>query len=125
MNQARRLRRACDVLFGGCRLTKSTTEVLALYQNIRRRYPDPLRIHLVSDNPSLHWTPLVREWAQLQNVELVPTPASASYLNPTITPGASDYSNPGQELPDTTLAGLECAASEPRRRFRPPYGSQR
>jgi len=70
-----------DMLFGGYRLAKSTTEVLAFYQYIRRRYPDHLRIYLVNDNLSLHWTPLIREWAELHNVELVATPTSASYLN--------------------------------------------
>jgi len=38
-----------DVLFGGYRLAKSTIEVLALYQYIRRRYPDHLRIYRFSD----------------------------------------------------------------------------
>ena len=33
-----------DVLFGGYRLAKSTTEVLAFYKSIRRRYPEHLRI---------------------------------------------------------------------------------
>jgi hypothetical protein len=70
-----------DVLFGGYRLTKTTTEVLAFYKYIRGRYPDHLRIYLVNDNLSLHWTPLIREWATMHNVELVPTPTSASYLN--------------------------------------------
>ena len=48
---------------------------------IRRRYPDHLRIYLVNDNLSLHWTPLIRAWAESHNVELVPTPTSASHLN--------------------------------------------
>jgi hypothetical protein len=56
------------VLFGGYRLAKSTTEVLAFYKYIRRRYPDQLRIYLVNDNLSLHWTLLIREWAALHNV---------------------------------------------------------
>jgi hypothetical protein len=33
-----------DVLFGGYRLAKTATEVLAFYKYIRRRYPDHLRI---------------------------------------------------------------------------------
>ena len=40
-----------------------------------------LRIYLVNDNLSLHWTPEIRAWAELHNVELVPTPTSASHLN--------------------------------------------
>jgi len=70
-----------DLLFGGYRLAKSTTEVLAFYKSIRRRYPAGMWIYLVNDNLSLHWTPLIREWAASNNVELVPTPTSASHLN--------------------------------------------
>src|SRR5436190_3175983 len=70
-----------DVLFGGYRLAKTTHEVLGFYKCIRRRYPDHLRIYLVNDNLSLYWTPHIRQWAALHNVELVPMPASASHLN--------------------------------------------
>jgi len=70
-----------DLLFGGYRLAKTTSEVLASYKSIRRRYPDHLRIYLVNDNLSLHWTPQIRAWAQAHNMELVPTPTSASHLN--------------------------------------------
>lgn len=70
-----------DVLFGGYRLAKTTNEVFAFYKYIRRRYPDHVRIHLVNDNLSLHWTPQIRAWAESHNVELVPTPTSASHLN--------------------------------------------
>jgi len=70
-----------DVLFGGYRLAKTTNEVLAFYKFIRRRYADHLRIYLVNDNLSLHWTPMIREWADVHNIELVPTPTSASHLN--------------------------------------------
>src|SRR4030088_1034171 len=72
-----------DVLFGGYRLAKTTHEVLAFYKSIRRRYPDHLRIYLVNDNLSLHWTPQIRAWAESHNVELVATPTSASHLNRT------------------------------------------
>jgi transposase len=70
-----------DVLFGGYRLAKTAGEVLAFYKSIRRRYPAHLRIYLVNDNLSLHWTPTIRAWAAAHDVELVPTPTSASYLN--------------------------------------------
>ena len=70
-----------DVLFGGYRLAKTTHEVLAFYKDIRRRYADHLRIYLVNDNLSLHWTPQIRAWAEDHNVELVATPTSASHLN--------------------------------------------
>jgi hypothetical protein len=49
-----------DGLFGGYRLAKTATEVLAFYKYIRRRYPDRLRIYLVNDNLSPHWTPPIR-----------------------------------------------------------------
>src|SRR5439155_747855 len=42
---------------------------------------DHLRIYLVNDNLSLHWTPQIRAWAEVHNVELVATPTSASHLN--------------------------------------------
>ena len=70
-----------DVLFGGYRLTKTASEVLAFYRSVRRRYPTHVRVYLVNDNLSLHWTPTIREWAAAHNVELVATPTSASYLN--------------------------------------------
>jgi DDE superfamily endonuclease len=70
-----------DVPFGGYRLAKTAPEVLAFYQSIRRRYPDHLRMYLVNDNLSLHWTPQIRAWAEAHNVELVATPTSASHLN--------------------------------------------
>ncbi len=37
-----------DVLFGGYRLAKTTTEVLAINKYIRRRYPDDLESYRVS-----------------------------------------------------------------------------
>jgi len=72
-----------DVLFAGYCLAKSTAEVLAFYKSIRRRYPERLRIHLVNDNFSLHWTPQIRAWAVAHNMELVPTATSANHLNRT------------------------------------------
>jgi DDE superfamily endonuclease len=70
-----------DLLFGGYLLAKTSGEVLAFYQAVRRRYPADRRIYLVNDNLSLHWTPSIRAWASEHNVELVPTPTYASYLN--------------------------------------------
>lgn len=48
---------------------------------IRRRYPAEVRIHLIMDNLSSHWTDDVRSWAEANNTELVPTPTYASWLN--------------------------------------------
>ena len=59
--------------------------------DIRRRYPERLRIHLVNDNFSLHWTPQIRAWAVAHNMELVPTPTSASHLNRTYFNATSDH----------------------------------
>lgn len=44
-------------------------------------YPLRKRIYLVMDNLSTHWTKDIRTWAAQSNVELVPTPTYASYLN--------------------------------------------
>jgi hypothetical protein len=52
-----------DLLFGGYRLAKTASEVLAFYCSIRRGYPAELRVYLVNDNLSLHWTPVIRAWA--------------------------------------------------------------
>ena len=57
-----------DVLFGGYRLAKTTNEVPAFYKYIRQRYPDQLRIFLVNDNLSLHWTLEIRARAASHNV---------------------------------------------------------
>jgi hypothetical protein len=76
-----------DVLLGGYRLAKTTHEVLAFYKSIRRRYPDRLRIYLVNDILSLHWTPQIRTWAESHNLELVPTSTpSASSTASSVTP---------------------------------------
>jgi hypothetical protein len=94
-----------DLLFGGYRLAKSLTEVLAFYKNVRRRYPERLRIYLVNDNLSLHWSPQIRAWAAAHSVELGPTPTSASHLKriechfrplPEFVLNASDYSSHGE-----------------------------
>jgi transposase len=55
--------------------------VIGFFSQIRMRYDPRLRIYLVQDNLSCHWTPKVREWASEANMELVPTPTYASFLN--------------------------------------------
>jgi transposase len=70
-----------DYLHGRLRPRKGEREVLGFFSQIRTRYDPRLRIYLVQDNLSCHWTPKVREWAQESNVELVPTPTYASFLN--------------------------------------------
>jgi transposase len=70
-----------DRLIARLRPRKGELEMVRFLQTIRMRYDPRLRIYLVQDNLSCHWTPKVREWASLSNVELVPLPTYASYLN--------------------------------------------
>jgi len=70
-----------DRLMGRLRAHKSARDVLGFLQTIRMRYPSRRRIYLVMDNLSTHWTKDIRDWADDSNVELVPTPTYASFLN--------------------------------------------
>jgi transposase len=70
-----------DRLHGRLREHKNAGEVLAFFKQIRMRYEPRLRIYLVMDNLSTHKTPVIREWAEEANVELVFTPTYASFLN--------------------------------------------
>jgi len=54
---------------------------LAFLKQIRASYPQQLRIYWIQDNLSANWTPDIRAFAADNNVELVPTPTYASYLN--------------------------------------------
>jgi transposase len=58
------------------------SDVLAFMRQIRLCYPRRLRIHWIQDNLSANWTPAIRAFAAQSNIELVPTPTYASYLNP-------------------------------------------
>src|SRR6266566_4526583 len=70
-----------DRLHGRLRPHKSAQEVLGFYHQIRMRYRPKIRIYLIADNLSAHKTPDIRQWADLNNVELVFTPTYASFLN--------------------------------------------
>lgn len=70
-----------DQLFGPWFPTKGAANVLKTFSLLRRRYPPEVRIHIVMDNLSAHWTDDVRHWAEENNAELVPTPTYASWLN--------------------------------------------
>jgi transposase len=70
-----------DRLHGRLRAHKNADEVLGFYRQIRMRYDPRLRIYLIADNLSTHKTPAIHEWAEASNVELVFTPAYASFLN--------------------------------------------
>ncbi len=71
-----------DRLRARLRPCKSGAEVLAFLRTIRAAYPRRKRLYWIQDNLSCHWTPAIRAYAAANNVELVPTPTYASYLNP-------------------------------------------
>ncbi|HWQ23130.1 MAG TPA: transposase, partial [Gaiellaceae bacterium] len=54
---------------------------LTFMQMIRLAYPRRLRIYWIQDGLSCHWTPAIRAYAEHNNIELLPTPTYASYLN--------------------------------------------
>lgn len=70
-----------DRLWGRWFDKKGSKPTLAFLKAVRRRYPPEARIHLVMDNLSAHWTEEITTWAAGSNVELVPTPTYASFLN--------------------------------------------
>ena len=50
-------------------------------KQIRLAYPKRIRLYWIQDGLSSHWTPAIRTYADANNIELVPTPTYASYLN--------------------------------------------
>jgi transposase len=54
---------------------------LTFMRTIRLAYPAHIRIYWIQDGLSSHWTPAIRAYAETNNIELVPTPTYASYLN--------------------------------------------
>ena len=54
---------------------------LTFMRQIRLAYPRRIRIYWIQDGLSSHWTPAIRAYADSNNIELVPTPTYASYLN--------------------------------------------
>ena len=54
---------------------------LTFIRQIRLAYPKRIRIYWIQDGLSSHWTPAIRAYAEANNIELVPTPTYASYLN--------------------------------------------
>ena len=63
------------------RPSRNGASTLTFMRQIRLAYPRSTRIYWIQDNLSCHWTPAIRAWADEHNVELVPTPTYASYLN--------------------------------------------
>ncbi len=63
------------------RLRRNGRSTLTFLQMIRLAYPNHIRIYWIQDGLSSHWTPEIRAFAEQNNIELVPTPTYASYLN--------------------------------------------
>jgi transposase len=60
---------------------RNGASTLAFMRTIRLAYPAHVRIYWIQDGLSSHWTPDIRTYADTNNIELVPTPTYASYLN--------------------------------------------
>ena len=63
------------------RRRRNGASTLAFMKQIRLAYPSHIRIYWIQDGLSSHWTPDIRRYADGNNIELVPTPTYASYLN--------------------------------------------
>jgi transposase len=70
-----------DYLRIRARPRRNGASTLAFMKLIRLAYPRHIRIYWIQDGLSSHWTPDIRAWANSNNLELVPTPTYASYLN--------------------------------------------
>ncbi|MGH2801147.1 MAG: IS630 family transposase [Thermoleophilaceae bacterium] len=70
-----------DYLRIRARPRRDGASTLAFMQQIRLAYPRRIRIYWIQDGLSSHWTPAIRAYAARNNIELVPTPTYASYLN--------------------------------------------
>ena len=60
---------------------RNGNSTLTFIKQIRLAYPKQIRIYWIQDGLSSHWTPEIRSYADANNIELVPTPTYASYLN--------------------------------------------
>jgi transposase len=60
---------------------RNGASTLAFMKQIRLAYPKQIRLYWIQDGLSSHWTPEIRAFAETNNVELVPTPTYASFLN--------------------------------------------
>jgi transposase len=60
---------------------RNGASTLAYMKLIRVAYPSSIRLYWIQDGLSSHWTPDIRRFAEHNNMELVPTPTYASYLN--------------------------------------------
>jgi len=64
------------------RMRRRGSDVLAFMRQVRLCYRRGVRIYWIQDNLSANWTADIRDFAREHNIELVPTPTYASYLNP-------------------------------------------
>jgi transposase len=70
-----------DYLRIGPRPRRNGASTLAFMKTIRLAYPAHIRLYWIQDGLSSHWTAEIRAWADRNNMELVPTPTYAGYLN--------------------------------------------
>jgi transposase len=70
-----------DYLRIRARPRRNGNSTLTFMKQIRLAYPKRIRIYWIQDGLSSHWTPEIRTYAAANNMELVPTPTYASYLN--------------------------------------------
>jgi len=70
-----------DYLRIRARPRRNGNSTLAFMRQIRLAYPKQIRLYWIQDGLSSHWTPDIRGYADANNIELVPTPTYASYLN--------------------------------------------
>jgi hypothetical protein len=71
-----------DQLRGVVRHRKGADHTLAALKSIRAARPGGCRLFVILDNLPASKTPVIRRWAQRENVELCFTPANASRANP-------------------------------------------
>ena len=60
---------------------RNGASTLAFMKQIRLAYPKQIRLYWIQDGLSSHWIPEIRAFAEANNMELVPTPTYASFLN--------------------------------------------
>jgi len=71
-----------DELWGNLEPAKSAKATLRAIQTIRARLDDGKPVHVILDNLNHHKSRIVRDWCELNDVELVFTPTYASWANP-------------------------------------------
>lgn len=71
-----------DELWGNLEPAKSARATLRAIQSIRARFDDGKPVFVILDNLNHHKSRVVRDWCELNGVELVFTPTYASWANP-------------------------------------------